>query len=573
MHRAVLDLPPFGRLELADPVRIITTDDPARVRAALSEVDAEARRGRWAAGFVAYEAAPGLDPALAVRRAGTGRLLWFGIHDAPATGLMPRAPAAAGVAHLAPEITCAEHAAAVETVRAALGRGDAYQVNLTFRMRGRFEGDPFALYERLRRTQAGGFTGCLVVDGRAIVSASPELFFLRQGDRVVVRPMKGTARRGRWAAEDERAAAALAASPKERAENAMIVDLLRNDLGRVARTGSVGVAELFSIERYRTVLQMTSTVEARVARGVNLAELFAALFPCGSVTGAPKIAASRIIAALERSPRGPYCGALGVVAPGGDAVFNVAIRTLDLDLDRGGVAYGVGGGITFASSPEREWDEAMAKAAVLAEPADELELLETLRLCAGVYSRLDRHLARLAASARYFGLPLDLAAVRTALDAEARREPPGGARVRLVVRSDGQPRTETAPLPPAARDPLPVALAREPVDRDDRLLFHKTTRRSPFDRRRAERPDAFDVLLSNREGELTELTIGNLVAEIGGELLTPAQDAGLLAGTMRAELLDRGEVREAVLRQEDLGRARRLWLVNSLRGWVPIRMI
>lgn len=573
MHRAVLDLAPFGRLELAEPVRTIATGDPARVWAALSEVDAEARRGRWAAGFVAYEAAPGLDPALAVRRAGPGPLLWFGIHDAPASGLMPQEPAVARVGHLAPEITCAEHAAAVETVRAALGRGDAYQVNLTLRMRGRFEGDPFALYERLRRTQAGGFTGCLVVDGRAIVSASPELFFLRQGDRVVVRPMKGTARRGRDAGEDERAAAALAASPKERAENAMIVDLLRNDLGRIARTGSVRVAELFSIERYRTVLQMTSTVEARVAQGVGLAELFAALFPCGSVTGAPKIAASRIIAALERSPRGPYCGAIGVVAPGGDAVFNVAIRTLDLDLDRGDAAYGVGGGITFASSPEREWDEAMAKAAVLAEPADELELLETLRLCAGAYARLDRHLARLAGSARYFGLPLDLAAVRTALDAQARRAPPGGARVRLVVGSDGRPRTEIAPLPPAARDPLPVALAREPVDREDRLLFHKTTRRGPFDRRRAERPDAFDVLLSNREGELTELTIGNLVAEIGGELLTPAQDAGLLAGTMRAELLDRGEVREAVLRQEDLGRARRLWLVNSLRGWVPIRVI
>jgi para-aminobenzoate synthetase/4-amino-4-deoxychorismate lyase len=574
LRRAVLDLAPLGRLEFGEPTRVVTTDEPVRVRAALAEVEGEARRGRWAAGYVAYEAATGLEPALAVRGR-SGPLLWFGIHDAPATGSAPTAEAIAGarVATLAPEVTRAEHVAGVETVRAALGRGDAYQVNLTFRMRGRFDGDPFALHERLRRAQGGGYTGCLVVDGRAVVSASPELFFLRRGDAILVRPMKGTARRGRYLAEDERAAKALAASPKERAENVMIVDLLRNDLGRVARTGSVRVAELFTVERYRTVLQLTSTVEARLAPTVGLTDLFAALFPCGSVTGAPKIAATRIIAALERSPRGPYCGALGVVAPGGDAVFNVAIRTLDLDLERGRATYGVGGGITWGSDPGREWDEAMAKAEVLAEPAEDLELLETLRLERGVYARLDRHLARLDASARYFGIPVDLAAVRAALDAEARRAPAEGARVRLLVGADGRPRTESAALPTAPAGPLPVALARAPVDRADRLLFHKTTRRAVYDARRAERPDVFDVLLSNREGELTELTIGNLVAELGGERLTPALDSGLLAGTLRAELLERGEVREAVLRVADLERAGRLWLVNSLRGWVPIRLV
>ncbi len=574
MQRARFDLVPFGRLDFGEPARVVATDDVRRVRAALAEVEAEARRGRWAAGFVSYEAAPGLDPALAVRRY-SGPLVWFGIHERPASEAAPSAAeiAAARVEGLAPEVTRAAHLAGVEAVRAALGRGDAYQVNLTFRMRGRFEGDPFALYERLRRAQGDGYTGCLVVDGRAIVSASPELFFARHGDRVTVRPMKGTARRGRDLAEDARAAAALAASPKERAENVMIVDLLRNDLGRVARLGSVRVAELFTVERYRTVLQLTSAVEARLAPAVGLAELFAALFPCGSVTGAPKVAATRIIADLERSARGPYCGALGVVAPGGDAVFDVAIRTLELDLERGAATYGVGGGITWGSDPEREWDEAMAKAAVLAEPADDLELVETLRLSGGAYARLERHLARLAGSARYFGIPLELATVRAALEAEARRAPAEGARVRLLVGSDGRPRTETAPLPPPARDPLPVALARAPVDRADRLLFHKTTRREVYASRRAERPDAFDVILQNAEGELTELTIGNLVVELDGERLTPPLDAGLLAGTMRAELLDRGEVREAVLRPADLGRAGRLWLVNAVREWVPIRLV
>lgn len=574
MRRALFDLPPFGRLAFGEPARIVTTDDPGRVRAALAEVEAEARRGRWAAGFVSYEAAPGLDAALAVRGA-PGPLLWFGIHDAPEAAPSPDAAGrgAARLEAMSPEVTRAEHLAGVEAVRAALGSGDAYQVNLTFRMRGRFQGDPLALYERLRRAQGGGYTGCLVLDGRAIVSASPELFFERRGGRVVARPMKGTARRGRHPAEDERLAAALSASAKERAENTMIVDLLRNDLGRVARTGSVHVAELCAIERYRTVLQLTSSIEARLAPGAGLDALFGALFPCGSVTGAPKIAATRIIAALEASPRGPYCGAVGVVAPGGDAVFSVAIRTLDLELDRGTATYGVGGGITWGSVPEREWDEALLKAAVLAEPPEDVELLETMRLEAGRYARLERHLARLAASGRQLGIPVALDAVRAALALEARRAPQEGRRVRLVVGLDGRPRMEAAPLPPSAREPLPVALAGAAVDREDRLLFHKTTRRALYDARRAERPDAFDVVLQNAEGELTELTIGSLVVELGGERLTPALDAGLLPGTMRAELLERGEVREAVLRPADLGRASRLWLVNSVRGWVPIRLV
>lgn len=573
VRRAIFDLPPFGRLAFGEPVRVVATDDPGRVRAGLVEVEAEARRGRWAAGFVAYEAAPGLDPALTVR-GGRGPLIWFGIHDEPDTAPPPDAGGAARVEAIAPEVTRAEHVAGVEAVRAALGRGDAYQVNLTFRMWGRFQGDPLALYERLRRAQGGGYTGCLILDGRAIISASPELFFERRRDRVLVRPMKGTARRGRHPAEDERLAAALSASAKERAENTMIVDLLRNDLGRVARTGSVRVAELCAIERYPTVFQLTSSIEARLAPTAGLDELFSALFPSGSVTGAPKIAAMRLIAAIERSPRGSYCGALGVVAPGGDAVFDVAIRTLDVDLDRGAATYGVGGGITWASIPEHEWEEALLKAAVLSERReDDVELLETLRLERGGYVRLDRHLARLAASARHFGIPLELGEVRAALDLESRGAPDDGRRVRLLVGGGGRPRTESAPLPPPAREPLPVALARAPVDRCDRFLFHKTTRREVHDSRRAERPDAFDVILQNAEGELTELTIGNLVVELGGERLTPALDAGLLAGTMRGELLERGEVREAVLRPADLARARRLWLVNSLRGWVPIRLI
>jgi para-aminobenzoate synthetase/4-amino-4-deoxychorismate lyase len=320
---------------------------------------------------------------------------------------------------------------------------------------------------------------------------------------------------------------------------------------------------------------MTSTVAARVPLTAGLESLVAALFPSGSVTGAPKVAATAFIAALERSPRGPYCGAVGLVAPGGEAVFNVAIRTLDLDLRTGAATCATGGGVTWGSSASGEWDEALAKTAFLVDPPADFQLLETIRAEGGSCVRLDHHVARTAASARYFGFAADPERARAALEAAASAEAGAGAarRLRLLTAPDGSVRVESAPLPASAPLPWPVALSRRPVRRDDRFLFHKTTRREAYDVRRAERPDAEDVLLRNEQGEITEFTIGNLVAEIGGERLTPARDCGLLAGVYREELLARGHVREAVLREADLSRARSLWLVNSLRGEVPVRLV
>jgi para-aminobenzoate synthetase/4-amino-4-deoxychorismate lyase len=448
-----------------------------------------------------------------------------------------------------------------------------YQVNHTLRLRGRFSGDPLGLYRRLRAAQGGGLSAVLHLGDRAVVSASPELFLERRGALVRARPMKGTARRGRFAEEDERIAAELAASGKDRAENVMIVDLVRNDLGRVARTGSVSVASLCRVERYPTVFQLTSTVEARLVPGAGLLALFRAAFPCGSITGAPKSTATRIIAALEGSPRGAYCGAIGHVAPGGDGAFNVAIRTVEIDLARGEAVVGIGGGVTWSSSAEGEWDEALAKAAFLAERPAPFELVETMRLEDGGFPLLPRHLARLAASARHFGFALDLARVEAALLRERTAAAGEGRRVRLLVASDGSVRTESGPLPAPAAEPLPVALARARVSRRDPFLFHKTTRREVHDAARRERPDAFDVVLANEEGELTELTIGNLVLELGGERVTPARDSGLLAGVFRAELLASGAVRERPVRVGELACARRLWLVNAVRGWVPLRLL
>jgi para-aminobenzoate synthetase/4-amino-4-deoxychorismate lyase len=562
---AELDGAPFGPLAFGRPRRVIEARTLAEVRPALRAVEEEARRGRWAAGFVAWEAAPAFDPALVVRPPEGGPLCWFGLHDAP-LGPPPEGPTDARLVELAPELDAAAHADSAERLREAIGAGRAYQVNLTLRFRGRLEGDPLALYRRLRAAQGGGQTAFLRAGDQAVVSASPELFLRRQGRRVLSRPMKGTARRGRWPGEDEAVVRALTASPKERAENVMIADLVRNDLGRIAEPGSVRAAPLCEPERYRTVWQLTSSVEALVPPATGLDALFAATFPCGSVTGAPKVAAMKLIAAEERSPRGVYCGAVGVVAPGGDCAFNVAIRTVEVSAG-GAARYGAGGGITFASSPAGEWDELLAKAAVLDLEPGKPTLLETMRLEGGRVALLDRHLARLAGSAGYHGMPLDLAAARELVERET-----GAARLRLLLSPGGVARLERAPLPAPLPRPLRVSLDPAPVASSDPARFHKTGDRGFYEARRAARPDRFDVVLVNEAGAPTESTIASLVVELAGERVTPPLQAGLLPGVFRAELLATGQVRERPLTVAELRGARRRWLVNALRGWMEVEL-
>ena len=584
------DVPPGG-LVFADPVEVIVAERLEEVRPVLDAVERAAARGVHAVGFVAYEAAPAFDPTLVTCPPGALPLAWFAVFRAaePAHG--------AGGAPLTlppwePNISRQRYDAAIAAIREAIARGETYQVNHTLRLRATFEGDATSFYRRLRAAQGAGYGAYLDTGRHRIVSASPELFFSRRGTRVTTRPMKGTRPRGRWLEEDEAAARALAASVKDRAENLMIVDLLRNDLGRVARFGTVRVPRLFDVERYPTVWQMTSTIEADVPEGTSLATLFAALFPCGSVTGAPKVATMRLIAALEEAPRGVYCGAIGWVRPGGDCVFNVAIRTVHIDAATGRAEYGVGGGITWDSTPEGEYAEALAKAAVLTHETPAFELIETLRLEDGRYARLERHLARLAASARYFGWPDPTDSARAALEAYATGLARGGGagtvhRVRLLVGAGGDARVEGRPLDdevavgqasapsdtgPVAAPALPVAIASRPVSRRDRFRFHKTTRRECLDALRAERPNAFDALLYNEEGEFTEFTRGNLVVALDGALWTPPRDCGLLAGVLRDECIERGEIRERVIHREDLERADAVWFINSLRGWVPVRV-
>jgi para-aminobenzoate synthetase/4-amino-4-deoxychorismate lyase len=569
---AVLDFADdCGRAYFTNPVEIISAHTHAEVRPALGRVERAASEGLYAVGFVAYEAAPAFDRALVVKRhAADLPLLWFGLFNG--TSDIQTARGEFQVSDWAPSITRPEYERDIEAVREAIARGDTYQVNYTLRLRARFEGDEFAFYERLRAAQATRFGAYLNAGRFRVLSASPELFFRRRGRRVETRPMKGTAARGRWREEDEAAAARLKASEKERAENLMIVDLLRNDLGRVAETGAVRVEELFRVERYPTVLQMTSTVAATLREGVTLEDLFAALFPCGSVTGAPKVSTSRFIAALEDSPRGVYCGAVGFVAPGGDAAFNVAIRTVVVDRETGEAVYGVGGGVTWDSTPGGEYAEALAKAKLLTEESPDFELLETMRLDGAGYRLLGEHLARLEASAEYFDIPVNVAEVRESLTRHAAEHGGDPRRVRLLVSKDGRARVESEPLAELPPGPLRVALAETPVEKSDRFLCHKTTNRGRYEARRASVPGVFDVLLWNEEGELTEFTNGNVVVELGGKRWTPPRECGLLAGTFRAELLRGGEVAERVLTTDDLKRAARVWFVNGVRGWVEVSL-
>ncbi|HEU0055260.1 MAG TPA: aminodeoxychorismate synthase component I, partial [Longimicrobium sp.] len=407
------------------PRRVVEAWATADVLPALREVEAAVADGLHAAGFVAYEAAPGLDPALATHPPDPRLpLLRFvlceeRVETEPPSGDGDGDADAFRLGAFSPALAEDDYAAAVERIRALIAAGDTYQVNFTFPLRAAFEGDAAALYRRLRLAQRADFHAFLRFGDTSIVSASPELFFRQVGGELELRPMKGTRPRGRWPEEDARLAAELLSSEKERAENLMIVDLLRNDAGRVAEFGSVRVDRLFEVERYETVHQLTSTIRARVREGVGLADLFGALFPCGSVTGAPKVRTSEIIAELERGPRGVYTGAVGFASPG-EAVFSVAIRTLVVDHAAGTAELGVGSGVTFDSAAAAEYRECLAKSAFATHAPHDFRLLETLLWEPGEgYFLLDGHLERLSRSAAYFGFRCDRDEVVAALERSA----------------------------------------------------------------------------------------------------------------------------------------------------------
>ncbi len=554
-----------GRARLyRDPAETVEARRPEAVRPVLHRL-----RGHQAAGFIVYEAGHALEPKLAplacAAEAEGPPLLWFGLfdgwEDVDPEALLP-GPAGAWAARPRPLVTRESHEAAVGRALEHILAGDIYQANLTFQAEVATAGHPLALYAAIRPRARAGWGAVVFTGEHWLLSFSPELFFTLEAGRVTARPMKGTAPAG---SDPE----ALRSDPKQRSENLMIVDLLRNDLSRLSKPGTVKVPALFEVEAYPTVLQMTSTVVGELEDGLGGVDLLETIFPCGSVTGAPKIRAMEVIASLEGERRGPYTGSIGRLAPDGEAEFNVAIRTLVLKAGETAARLGLGSGIVADSVAGDEWLECLAKGEFVAT-CQGFDLIETMRFDPheGLFE-LDRHLARMKRSADHFGFAFDRHHARNELQAatfflrEARK-------LRLLLSSSGALAIESRPLPAAPERAVEVALAPLPVEPEDFRLRHKTSDRRFYDEAR-EAAGAFEVVFVDREGFLTEGSFTSLFVERGGRLLTPPLERGLLPGVLREVLLEEGRAEETDLRAEDLESG--FFLGNAVRGLIPAELV
>ena len=574
----------YRTLLFTNPVDVLRADTPDELPGLLTRLD-RCVRSAWIAGFVTYEAGLLLEPRLSSRYRSTREgfpLAWFGVFDAPcriASGVC-RESRETGRSLPPPGIELSAlpdyegYRLALEQIASSIAAGDTYQVNYTF-FRSLVSAVPAPhLYLHLRRSQPVPFSACIDTGGVQILSFSPELFFERRGRGVVLRPMKGTAARDANPIIDRGVADALGKDPKNRAENLMVVDMLRNDLGRVCVPATVKVSRLFQVETHPTLHQMTSTIQGRLREGVGLSGLMRALFPCGSVTGAPKIRTMEIIDDLESSPRGVYCGALGFAGPGGRAVFSVPIRTLQRSGLRSPWWYGVGSGIVADSDSRQEWDECRVKCAFLTVPHRQYELVESL-LWDGCYRSREGHLRRMEASAAALGFCFSRAGICCALRQLARTTLLRGQRykVRILLQRNGVVDTECERL--ESEQSNRVLIERHPVDAGEPLLYHKTTWRPWYadaaDRIRS--GECFDVLFCNRQQQLTEGSRSTLFIRRGAMLYTPPVACGLLNGTLRQRLLDAGTCREAILHPRDLVACDEIFCGNSVRGLVSVRFV
>jgi para-aminobenzoate synthetase/4-amino-4-deoxychorismate lyase len=553
-----------------EPKEVLCAYDAETARKALNRIAEAGKEGLWAAGYFAYELGFLFEERLErhLPERNETPLLWFGLYDGPTpfAGL-PEAPDGTAE-NLAPATSFAAYASAFEKVKTYIAAGDTYQVNLTFKAHFQLSGSPLGLYRRLAQSQKTAYGAYINAGDHFVLSRSPELFVSGAGDTLMARPMKGTLPRAPLASQDAADRAALANDEKNRAENLMIVDLLRNDLGRIAEIGSVKVTDLFTVETYSTLHTMTSGITAKRRPDVTMLEILENLFPCGSITGAPKLRAMEIIHEVEPLPRGLYSGSIGYIAPNGDFAFNVAIRTAVIDAAGYGTI-GIGGGIVADSLAQSEYEEALLKLRFLSDPAPPVTLIETLKWSPEEgFVLLGRHLARLLASAAYFGLSADGAEATTRLIA-ASQVWTAPMRVRLTL-SDGGIEVTSVPLSPNP-EKFRFVIANETLDSTSVWLAHKTTNRAFYDSPRIAAHDTLgvdEVVFLNERGELTEGSITNLFIERSGKLLTPALSSGLLPGTLRAELIDTGKAQEAILTLADLAAADAIWLGNSVRGLI-----
>ena len=569
------DSSPRLRHAFGTPRLVLQAHTPNQVRPLLDAVQAESLRGAWCVGYLQYEAAPAFDPAMVVH-ATTQPLAWFAVYDEALPWPVALLPTPHEIAlQWQSLLKRPDFDAAIQELLRGIARGDFYQVNYTAPLIANLptehtKSDPavvaLALFHALQRAQRGGYAAFLNTGDGQIMSVSPELFFDWQSGTLLTRPMKGTAPRGATPEDDLAASNALKASPKERAENVMIVDLLRNDLSRIAEPFSVQVPQLFHTQALPAVWQMTSDITARTRVDCSLADVFMALFPCGSITGAPKVQAMRAIYALEPQPRGVYCGALGVVKPGGAAIFNVPIRTVTLRNSQAQCS--VGSGITAGSLADDEWSEWQHKQAFVRRATTRFELLETLGLYDGHYQNLGAHLARMTQAAQHFGYPWQQETVKAALQVLRTKHARGAWRIRLLLDAQGNANACAYALPTTPAS-VQLQLAERPLDEaHSEFVRFKTTHRPHYDAFTPTDPQVFDTVLWNAQREITECTRGNIALLFHGQWVTPPLRCGLLPGVGRALALQGGRVIESVVHLDALPSVTQLAFFNSLRGWV-----
>ena len=564
MHRkTVIDFRALGeRYIFTQPIKELKTRDVAEVADLLAQVESYQEQGYYVVGYVSYEAAPAFEEKLAVHKAPllAEYLLYFTVHDSVETSPIPLAYDEVDLPSNWQEVTSAEdYEKAIAQIHHHLRQGDTYQVNYTVQLKQDLSANPFAIYNRMVVEQEAGYNAYVEHDEIAVISMSPELFFEQNDRELTTRPMKGTTRRGVTDQEDLEQASWLKQDPKNRSENMMIVDLLRNDMNRISEVGSEHVERLCQAEQYSTVWQMTSTIKSRLRADVDLVEIFRSLFPCGSITGAPKIATMEIIKYLEPQPRGVYCGTIGFLLPNGRRIFNVAIRTIQLYKEQ--AIYGVGGGITWDSTWESEYREVHQKAAVLYRKQARFQLITTGKISQKNLLFEDQHLERLRTASRYFAFPFDPEILRQKIEAECQAcDANQDYRLRISLSKSGEIEVDRQVLTPLSTSFCQAQLCLQEANLQQAFTYFKTTHRPHLSLGKQEK------IYHNKLGELLETSIGNLVLKMNGKLYTPPSQLGLLQGIYRQHLLESGQVKEKVLTIEDLRGAEAIYGCNAVRG-------
>ncbi|WP_188207764.1 aminodeoxychorismate synthase component I [Alkalibacillus aidingensis] len=560
------------RMDFKDPVEILTATDITEVKKVINQAELYAKKGYYVAGYVSYEAAQAFLPNLSYHEPKELPLIWFGVFNQPVEASSEPVEEVFIQANWQADTTRFQYNQTITNIRGLIERGITYQVNYTLRLIAELDSVHIdAWFEQLCRAQQANYAALLKIGSHDILSVSPELFFAWDGCVIETRPMKGTMKRGLTFEEDERLKHQLAKSEKDRAENVMIVDLLRNDVARIAKAGSVHVPNLFTIETYQTVHQMTSSVKAETGNAIRLVDLFDSLFPCGSITGAPKQSTMQQIYQLENSPREVYCGAIGLLTPEGKAVFNVPIRTVMVNRQTNQAIYGVGGGITWDSSAEGEYEETINKAKVLQQNPKSFQLIETMLLENGIIKLEEEHQKRISRSAKYFDYPFSLEYFHQTMTA-IKQNQVGRYRVRLQLTNSGEFSFELFELGPPTESKQKVALANKPINKNDVFLYHKTTNRDLYYHLKRTDVEVYDTLLWNQQDNLTEFTTGNLVYQLHGEWFTPPINDGLLPGTYRQKLIETGEIQVRSLAKSELSHVDKLVFINSVRGWIDVSL-